>query len=148
MRRGPLSIQTARSTPNYSVIWVAPDFLKSSGMIQLFTEASIFLPPDNDLDEYIHSAEAAGGFAMTGRLAEANHGAGIWISPVNVPGLELMIPWHLVKSVVTAESTQSSSAFGLMSDLVQPKTAKKQRDRNIAHFDDKPSYKLGARFTF
>lgn len=112
------------------LIWVAPEFLKSSGMIQLFTEASIFLPPQNDLDEYIHSAEAAGGFAMTGRLAEANHGAGIWISPVNVPGLELMIPWNLVRSVVTAESTQSSKAFGLMSDLAQPNTAaKKQRER-------------------
>jgi hypothetical protein len=112
------------------LIWVAPEFLKSSGMIQLFTEASIFIPPQDDLDEYIHSAEAAGGFAMTGRLAEANHGAGIWISPVNVPGLELMIPWNLVKSVVTAESTQSSKAFGLMSDLAQPNTAgKKQRDR-------------------
>ena len=110
------------------LIWVAPEFLKSSGMIQLFTEASIFLPPQNDLDEYIHSAEAAGGFAMTGRLAEANHGAGIWISPVNVPGLELMIPWNLVRSVVTAESTQSSKAFGLMSDLAQPNTtAKKPR---------------------
>jgi len=101
-------------------------------MIQLFTEASIFLPPENDLDEYIHSAEAAGGFAMTGRLVESNHGAGIWISPVNVPGLELMIPWHLVKSVITAESTQSSKAFGLMSDLAQPKTAKKQRERTTS----------------
>jgi hypothetical protein len=112
------------------LIWVAPEFLKSSGMIQLFTEASIFLPPQNDLDEYIHSAEAAGGFAMTGKLAEANHGAGIWISPVNVPGLELMIPWNLVKSVVTAESTQSSKAFGLMSDRAQATTAaKKQRER-------------------
>ncbi len=112
------------------LIWVAPEFLKSSGMIQLFTEASIFLPPQDDLDEYIHSAEAAGGFALTGRLAEANHGAGIWISPVNVPGLELMIPWSLVKSVVTAESTQSSKAFGLMSDLAQPNTTtKKQRER-------------------
>jgi hypothetical protein len=109
------------------LIWVAPEFLKSSGMIQLFTEASIFLPPQDDLDEYVRSAEAAGGFAMTGRLAEANHGAGIWISPVNVPGLELMIPWNLVKSVVTAENMQSSKAFGLMSDLAQPKTAKKQR---------------------
>ena len=67
---------------------------------------------------------------MTGRLAEANHGAGIWISPVNVPGLELMIPWTLVRSVVTAESAQSSKAFGLMSDLAQPTAAaKKQRER-------------------
>jgi hypothetical protein len=101
------------------LIWVAPEFLKSSGMIQLFTEAGIFHPPENDLDEYIRSAEAAGGFAMTGRLAEVHHGAGIWISPVAVPGLELMIPWQLVKSVVTAESPESSRAFGLMSDLVQ-----------------------------
>jgi hypothetical protein len=99
-------------------------------MIQLFTEASIFLPPQDDLDEYIRLAEAAGGFAMTGRLAEANHGAGIWIAPINVPGLELMIPWNLVKSVITAESSQSSKAFGLMSDLAQPNTgAKKQRER-------------------
>jgi len=112
------------------LIWVAPEFLKSSGMIQLFTEASIFLPPQDNLDEYVSSAEAAGGFAITGRLAEANHGAGIWISPLNVPGLELMIPWHLVKSVVTAESAQSSKAFGLMSDLAQPNTsAKKQGER-------------------
>ena len=112
------------------LIWVAPEFLKSSGMIQLFTEASIFLPPQDDLDEYIRLAEAAGGFAMTGRLAEANHGAGIWIAPVNVPGLELMIPWNLVKSVVTAESSQSSKAFGLMSDRAQATTAaKKQRER-------------------
>ena len=113
------------------LIWVSPEFLKSSGMIQLFTEASVFLPPQNDLNEYISSAEAAGGFAMTGRLAEANHGAGIWISPVNVPGLELMIPWHLVKSVVTAESAHSSTAFGLMRDLAQPNpAAKKQRERS------------------
>src|SRR6185503_18177579 len=90
------------------LIWVAPEFLKSSGMIQLFTEASIFLPPEDDLEEYIRSAEEAGGFAMTGQLAEANHGAGIWISPANVPGLELMVLWQLAKSVVTAESTQSS----------------------------------------
>jgi hypothetical protein len=109
------------------LIWVAPEFLKSSGMIQLFTEASIFVPPQNDLDEYIRSAEEAGGFAMTGRLAEVNHGAGIWISPVTVPGLELMIPWQLVKSVVTAETSESSKAFGLMSDLAQPGSVAKKR---------------------
>lgn len=120
------------------LIWVAPEFLKSSGMIQLFTEASIFLPPQDDLDEYIRSAEAAGGFAMTGRLAEANHGAGIWISPVTVPGLELMIPWQLVRSVVTAESTESSKAFGLMSELAQSgASAKKHAERNSGRSDVK-----------
>jgi hypothetical protein len=105
----------------YVLIWVAPEFLKSPGMVQLFTEAGIFLPPEEELEEYFRSAEAAGGFAMTGTLAEAGHGAGIWISPVNVPGLELMIPWQFVKSVVTAESPQASKVFGLMSDAAQPK---------------------------
>ena len=113
------------------LIWVAPEFLKSSGMIQLFTEAAIFVPPEGDLAEYIGAAEAAGGFAMTGKLAEANHGAGIWISPANIPGLELMVPWHFVRTVVTAESPQSSKAFGLMSNLAQPNGgAKKQRERS------------------
>jgi hypothetical protein len=113
------------------LIWVAPEFLKSSGMIRLFTEAGIFSPPENDLDGYIRSAEASGGFAMTGKLAEANHGVGVWISPVNVPGLELMIPWQFVKSVVTAESPQSSKAFGLMDKLTQPDGyATKQHQRN------------------
>jgi hypothetical protein len=82
------------------------------------------------MDEYIRSAEAAGGFAMTGKLAEMSHGAGIWISPINVPGLELMVPWQFVKSVVTAESPQSSKAFGLMSDVARSNGAgKKQRER-------------------
>ena len=100
------------------LIWVAPEFLKSTGMIQLFTEAGIFSPPEEKLPQYIQAAEEAGGFAMTGTLAEISHGAGIWISPVNVPGLELMIPWAFVKSVVTAESPQTSKAFGLMNDSV------------------------------
>ena len=111
------------------LIWVSPEFLKSSGMVQLFTEAGIFLVSGDDLREYIQSAEDAGGFAMTGRLAEANHGVGIWISPENLAGLELMIPWQFVKSVVTAESAQSSKAFGLMSDFAKH-SGKKQQERN------------------
>jgi hypothetical protein len=102
------------------LIWVVPEFLKSPGMVQLFTEAGIFLPPAEELEEYFRSAEAAGGFAMTGTLAEMGHGAGIWISPVNVPGLELMVPWQFVKSVVTAESPQASKVFGLMTDAAGP----------------------------
>lgn len=120
------------------LVWVSPEFLKSSGMIQLFTEAAIFAPPENDIEEYIRAAEAAGGFAMTGRLAEANHGAGIWISPNSVPGLELMIPWSFVKSVATAESPETSKAFGLMSDLAQPNgSPKKQRERTRSRNNDK-----------
>ncbi len=102
------------------LIWVAPEFLRSSGMVQLFTEAGIFVPPDDELEEYIRSAEAAGGFAMTGTLAELHHGSGIWISPISVPGLELMVPWQFVKSVVSADSPQSSKVFGLMNEMAQP----------------------------
>ena len=105
--------------PKHVLIWVAPEFLRSSGMVQLFTEAGILSPPEDGLDEYIRAAEAAGGFALTGLLAEIHHGAGIWISPTNVAGLELMIPWQFVKSVVTAETPQSSRAFGLMNDRAQ-----------------------------
>jgi hypothetical protein len=99
------------------LIWVAPEFLKSSGMVQLFTEAEIFSTPTEGMEEYFQLAEAAGGFAMTGTLAEVGHGAGIWISPVNVPGLELMIPWQFIKSVITAESPQVSKVFGLKTDV-------------------------------
>ncbi|HWB86307.1 MAG TPA: hypothetical protein VG675_19350 [Bryobacteraceae bacterium] len=111
------------------LLWIAPEFLRSTGMVQLFTEAGIFLPPEDDMDEYMRSAEAAGGFAMTGKLAEANHGAGIWISPADIPGLELMVPWPFVRSVVTAESPQPSRAFGLMQDFVQSNGARQKSAR-------------------
>jgi hypothetical protein len=67
---------------------------------------------------------------MTGRLAEVSHGAGIWISPVNAPGLELMVPWLFVKSVVTAETPEPSKIFGLMGDLAQPKGPTKSSTRS------------------
>lgn len=106
-------------TRRHVLIWVTPEFLQSSGMVQLFTEAGIFFPRGEELDEYIRAAVAAGGFAVTGTLAEAHHGAGIWISPADTPGLELMIPWQFVKSVVTAESPQPPKAFGLMREMVE-----------------------------
>ena len=101
------------------LIWITPEFLKSSGMIQLFTEAGIFFPEGEDLDRYIESAVAAGGFAITGVLSDAHHGAGIWISPAAIPGLELMVPWQFVKTVVTAESPQPPKAFGLMREMAE-----------------------------
>ena len=102
------------------LIWVAPEFLTSSGMIQLFTEAGIFSLPGDDLDEYTRAAQGAGGFAMTGMLVNSSHGAGIWISPERFPELELLLPWPFVKSVVTAESPRSSQVFGLVVDAAQP----------------------------
>lgn len=108
------------------LLWVSPEFLKSPGMVQLFTEAGIFQTQEDDLEDYLRDAEAEGGFAMTGRLAEMHHGAGIWISPVDTPGLELMVPWQFVKSVVTAEGPQTSKAFGLMTDSLDAKSSGKR----------------------
>lgn len=123
-------------TRRHVLLWIAPEFLKSPGMIRLFTEAGIFLPPEDDMDEYMRSAEAAGGFAMTGKLAEANHGAGIWISPTDILGLELMVPWQFIRSVVTAESPQAPRAFGLMRDLVQSNSARKKTVVQVKNPDD------------
>ena len=106
-------------TRRHVLVWVAPEFLASSGMIRLFTEAGIFLPREDNLDEYIHAAKGAGGFALTGILVQAGHGAGVFISPLRVPGLELMIPWQFVKTIVTAEASQSSRIFGLGASVAQ-----------------------------
>jgi hypothetical protein len=115
------------------LIWVTPEFLKSSGMIRIFTEAGILFPQDEDLNEYIRSAVAAGGFAMTGTLVEAHHGAGIWISPVGLPALELMVPWQFVQSVITAETPQPPKAFGLTRELaVANGTGRKQNEHRKA----------------
>jgi hypothetical protein len=112
------------------LIWVAPEFLQSSGLVRIFTEAGLFLPPTEELDQYLRSAIAAGGFAMTGTLAESRHGAGIWISPGDIPGLELMVPWQYVKSVVTAE-TPDSKVFGLMRDFMRSNGAgERPKERN------------------
>lgn len=96
------------------LVWVAPEFLKSSGMIQILKQACILSTPEDQIEDYISAAEAAGGFALTGRLVEANHGAGIWVSPENVPELDVMVPWQFVKSVVTAEQPSTPRFFGLM----------------------------------
>jgi len=50
---------------------------------------------------------------------DVNHGAGIWISPPGDAGLEIMIPWHSVRSVVTAEEQHQIKIFGLVKDLAK-----------------------------
>jgi hypothetical protein len=35
------------------LIWVAPEFLKPPGMIRIFKEAGIFLPPVDELEEIL-----------------------------------------------------------------------------------------------
>ncbi|HEY4361328.1 MAG TPA: hypothetical protein VGN17_10175 [Bryobacteraceae bacterium] len=73
--------------------------------------------PEGEWEKFVTAAEEAGGFALGGRLVESNHGAGVWISPLNEHGLELMIPWPFVRSLVTAQDPQSPKMFGLMAEL-------------------------------
>jgi hypothetical protein len=63
------------------------------------------------------SAEAGGGWAITGLLVESQHGAGVWIAPEKSPGLELMIPWSYVRGIVTAETPKTKQILGLASLL-------------------------------
>jgi len=104
------------------LVWVAPQFLQSAGMLRILKEAEFFSLPEDEWDNFVQAAEEAGGFALGGRLVESNHGAGIWITPLNGPGLELMIPWPYVRSVVTAQDPQSPRVFGLMSELAHEPT--------------------------
>jgi hypothetical protein len=86
-------------------------------MIQILTELDVFGTRDSDPEEIRRAAERVGGFAIGGWLMEEHHGAGIWICPQQNAGLQLMIPWHFVRSVVTAEEPKSSKIFGLITEL-------------------------------
>jgi hypothetical protein len=112
-------------TRKHILIWVDPEFLRSSGMVQLFTEGGLLVLPERGLPEFIRSADEAGGFAMTGRLVDPFHGAGVWICPESALELEVMLPWHYVKSMVTAETPRMPKMFGLMTDLAETTPAGK-----------------------
>ena len=99
------------------LVWVAPQFLQSAGILRILKEAEFLSLPEEEWGKFIQAAEEVGGFALGGRLVESNHGAGIWISPQSGPGLELMIPWAFVRSVVTTQDPESPKMFGLMAEL-------------------------------
>ena len=95
------------------LVWVAAEFLASPGMMRILHEAELLSAPEDKWNDFIRAAVESGGFALGGRLAEANHGAGIWISPESARGLEVMIPWGFVRSVAAASALESRKVFGL-----------------------------------
>jgi len=99
-----------------ALVWVAPEFLQSPGIMRILHEAELLPVPENKWEDFIRAAVETGGFALAGRLAESNHGAGVWISPESELGLELMIPWAFVRSVVTAPEFEARGVFGLAQD--------------------------------
>jgi len=95
------------------LVWVAAEFLESEGMLHILHECGSIPSQAKDWEKIVEGAEDFGGFALSGKLVDPNHGAGIWIAPVQDPGLEIMIPWHFVRSVVTAQEERQIKTFGL-----------------------------------
>lgn len=95
------------------LVWVDAEFLESEGMLHILQESGAITGQEQEWEKLVAAAEDSGGFALGGTLVESNHGAGIWISPPDTPELEIMIPWHFVRSVVTASEQHQSKIFGL-----------------------------------
>jgi len=94
-------------------------------MLQILEETGIFSHREENWRELVEAAEATGGFALSGRLVTCDHPAGVWISPPSGHGLEVLVPWHFVISLVTAEEPQSSKTFGLIIDAAERNALKK-----------------------
>jgi hypothetical protein len=101
------------------LVWVAQEFLESEGMLHILQESGAVPGQEKDWEKIVEACENSGGFALAGKLVDVNHGAGIWISPPGDAGLEIMIPWHSVRSVVTAEEQHQIKIFGLVKELAK-----------------------------
>lgn len=88
-------------------------------MLHILQESGAVPGQEKDWEKIVEACENSGGFALAGKLVDVNHGAGIWISPPGDAGLEIMIPWHSVRSVVTAEEQHQIKIFGLVRELAK-----------------------------
>ena len=88
-------------------------------MLHILQESGAVPGQEKDWETIVEACENSGGFALAGKLVDVNHGAGIWISPPGDAGLEIMIPWHSVRSVVTAEEQHQIKIFGLLKELAK-----------------------------
>jgi len=102
------------------LLWVSPEFLQSAGIIQILEQVGALGRTAGDVEEVAEAAVRSGGFAISGVLMDANHGAGIWIAPGVSKSLQLMIPWGFVRCTVLAETPQSSKIFSMAADLAGP----------------------------
>jgi hypothetical protein len=103
--------------PRHVLVWVTAEYIQSEGILHILQECEAI--PGNELswEKILEAAVNSGGFALGGTLVEMHHGAGIWISPHGNTGLEIMIPWPFVRSVITAHEALSARMFGLPASL-------------------------------
>ena len=106
-------------TRRHVLVWVTKEFLESEGMLHILQESGAVPGQEKDWEKIVEACENSGGFALAGKLVDVNHGAGIWISPPGDAGLEIMIPWHSVRSVVTAEEQHQIKIYGLVKELAK-----------------------------
>lgn len=97
----------------HALVWVDKEFLESEGMLHILHETGLIPDTKANWETVVEAAENTGGFALSGMLADSNHGAGIWISPPNGGSLQMLIPWRAVKCVVTAEKSPETEVFNL-----------------------------------
>jgi hypothetical protein len=88
---------------------------------------NVSLEADCTWRELAEAAEVTGDFALSGKLVDCDHPAGVWISPPSGHGLQVLVPWHFVISLVTAEEPQSSKTFGLIMDAAERNAPNKTR---------------------
>ena len=106
----------------HAMVWVDKEFLESEGMLHILHETGLIADKKADWETVVEAAENTGGFALSGMLAEANHGAGIWLAPPGDSSLQIMIPWRSVKCVVTAERAHDPQVFDLRMSRGKKKT--------------------------
>jgi hypothetical protein len=102
------------------LVWVTAEYIQSEGMLHILQEAGALPGSEPSWVKILEASENTGGFALGGMLVELHHGAGIWIAPLANPGLEILIPWQFVRSVVTAQEPIFGKTFGLPSDGRKP----------------------------
>jgi hypothetical protein len=107
------------------LVWVTADFLESEGMLHILQQSGALAGQEEAWEKIVEAAENTGGFALGGLLVDAHHGAGIWFAPPGDAGLEIMIPWQFVRSVVTAQEQHAARMFGLAAEALKRSSAQK-----------------------
>jgi hypothetical protein len=109
------------------LVWVTADFLESEGMLHILQQSGALTGQEEDWEKIVEAAENSGGFALGGLLVDSHHGAGIWIAPAGDAGLEILIPWQFVRSVVTAQAQHAARMFGLATEALKRSSSKTQK---------------------
>lgn len=103
----------ANESNRYALVWVDKGFLESEGMLRILDETGMIASQGADWEKLVEAAENTGGFALSGILVDAERGPGLWLASPEAGGIEILIPWHVVRCVVTAQEPPAKHVIGL-----------------------------------